>query len=109
MEKGANYDVCYAVAMSVENPHFQNQLESLIRVSHEFAYRTGGDPEILDDYAIKLLNSVLEAYERGVPRNEIETAVKLGFRQGELQLTDPSLTTDYWQAVRNENESRTKE
>lgn len=91
--------------MSVENPHFQNHLENLIRESQKFSYRIGGDPEVLDDYATKLLNSILEAYERGVPRSEIETAVKLGFRQGELQVADSSLTADYWQAIRSDGKS----
>jgi hypothetical protein len=92
--------------MSVENPQYQNQLENLIRSSHRFAYRMGGDPEILDDYATKLLNSVLEAYEAGLPKSEIDAAVQMGFRQGELQLADTSLTPDYWQDIRNEAENQ---
>jgi glutamine synthetase adenylyltransferase len=92
--------------MSAENPQFQNQLENLVRESQRFAHRIGGDPEVLDEYAAKLLRSLLDAREVGLTKSEIEAAILVGFRQGELQLTDPSLTAEYWQEIRREVENK---
>lgn len=90
--------------MAVENPSLHAHHDIIMRESHQLAYRVGGDPEVIDDFALKLLLTVLDAYEVGLPRNEIEAALKAGFHHGELQCADTSLTPDYWQAIRDEVE-----
>lgn len=88
--------------MSVEIPGLDAHYDKLIRESHELAYQIGGDPQILDGYALKLLQTVLDAVEASLSREEIEIALKQGLHQGEIQSADPSLTADYWEEVRME-------
>ncbi len=87
--------------MSAESPHF-TLYSRIVREAHEHAHRLGGDPEIIDRVVPGLVTSVLDAYEAGLSREEIAQAVGEGLGQGELQCADPSLTADYWEAVKAE-------
>lgn len=89
--------------MAAERPQPPEVYDTLharvVREAHEHAYRIGGDPEIIDRVAAGLVATVLDAYEAGMPREDIVQAVEDGLWQGELQCADQSLTADYWEAV----------
>jgi hypothetical protein len=59
---------------------------------------------VIDGSALKLLNAVLDAVDAGLSRGDIETALKQGLHQGELQCADPSLTPEYWEEVHRDIE-----
>jgi hypothetical protein len=92
----------YAVAVSIEAPGLDAHSNKLIYESQKLAYQLGGDPEVLDGYLFALLQAVLDAVETKLSREEIEAALRQGLHQGELQCADPSLTPEYWEAVRSD-------
>lgn len=90
--------------MSVENPIPHDHDERIVRACHRFAFRLGGDPELLDTVASQLIDTLLDAATSGMSREDIEAAVRQGLHQGELQCADASLTPEYWDEVRDELE-----
>jgi hypothetical protein len=88
--------------MAGETPTSDMYYNKLIRESHDLAYKIGGDPEILDGFALRIFQTILDAVEAKLRREDIETALKQGLYQGELQCADPSLTPEYWEAVHDD-------
>jgi hypothetical protein len=89
----------YAVAVPIESPKIDAHFNKLIYESQKLAYQLGGDPDVLDGCVFTLLQTVLDAVETKLSREEIQAALRQGLHQGELQCADPSLTPEYWEAV----------